>query len=52
VNYAGADQYTQVFSLQAAASTQASIPLRDDIYRGPIRVVDRHGRVVGVIQPR
>jgi hypothetical protein len=52
VNYAGADQYTQVFSLQAAASTQASIPLRDDIYRGPIRVVDRNGRVVGVIQPR
>jgi hypothetical protein len=52
VNYAASDPYTQVFSLVAGESPQGSIALGDDLYKGAIRVVDRNGRVVRVIQPR
>jgi hypothetical protein len=52
VNYSGSDVYLQVFSLMAGPSRSASTYLDDDIYRGPIGVVDRNGRVVRVIPPR
>jgi hypothetical protein len=52
VNYAGSDNYVQIFTLRAGAPRERLLNLGDDIYRGPIYVVDRSGRVVGVIQPR
>jgi hypothetical protein len=52
VNYAGSDTYVHVFSLLARAPRENLLNLGDDIYRGPIYVVDRSGRVVEVIQPR
>ena len=52
VNYAGSDNYVHTFTLLAGASRQTLISLGDDLYRGPVYVVDRSGRVVGVIQPR
>lgn len=54
VNYAGSDTYVHTFTLAAAAAAaRASVlDLGDDVYRGPIYVLDRSGRVVGVIPPR
>jgi hypothetical protein len=52
VNYAGGDNYVRTFTLLAGASRQGLLALGDDLYRGPIYVVDRSGRTVGVIQPR
>jgi hypothetical protein len=56
VNYAGSDSYVHTFTLAAeaaAAAARASVlDLGDHIYRGPIYVVDRSGRVVEVIPPR
>jgi hypothetical protein len=52
VNYAGSDNYVHTFTLVAGAPQQSLRSLGDDIYRGPIYVVDRSGRVVEVIQPR
>ena len=51
VNYAGSDAYVKIFTLRAGAP-QNLLSLGDDLYRGPIRVVDRSGRVVEVIEPR
>ena len=51
VNYAGADNYVQIFSLRAGAPRANLLNLGDDIYRGPFYIVDRSGRVVEVIQP-
>ncbi len=51
VNYAGADAYVHTFTLRAAGAREADLFLGDDIYRGPIYVVDPAGRVVRVIQP-
>jgi len=50
VNYAGSDAYVKIFTLRAGAP-QNLLSLGDDLYRGPIYVVNRSGRVVGVIQP-
>lgn len=54
VNYAGSDAYTVVNPLAAlrAAGRTATIELRDDIARLPIYMVDRAGRLVGMIPPR
>jgi hypothetical protein len=52
VNYAGSDNYVHVFTLLAGVARQSLLNLGDDLYRGPIYVVDRSGRVVEVIQPR
>jgi hypothetical protein len=52
VNYAGSDNYIQIFTLLAGASRESLLNLGDDIYRGPIYIVDRSGRIVEVIQPR
>ncbi|MGH7427129.1 MAG: hypothetical protein ACREJ4_01990 [Candidatus Methylomirabilaceae bacterium] len=52
VNYAGSDNYVQIFTVSAAAPRAGLLSLGDDLYRGPIYVVDRSGRVVEVIQPR
>jgi hypothetical protein len=53
VNYAGADSYTHPFTLRAAGGAAAfqSLSLGDDVYRGPIYVVDSQGRVARVIRP-
>ena len=51
VNFAAADPYNHVFSLRAAASG-VSIRLTDDIWRGPIGVMDASGRVLRVLQQR
>jgi hypothetical protein len=52
VNYAGSDAYVKIFTVQGGAHRQNLLSLGDDLYRGPIYVVNRSGRVVGVIQPR
>ncbi len=52
VNYAGSDNYVHSFTLLAGAPRENLLNLGDDLYRGPIYVVDRSGRVVEVIQPR
>jgi hypothetical protein len=52
VNYAGSDNYVQIFTLRAGSPREGLLYLRDDVYRGPFYVVDRSGRVVRVIQPR
>jgi hypothetical protein len=56
VNYAGSDNYVHIFTLAAEAAAAAAraslLDLGDDVYRGPIYVVDRSGRVVEVIPPR
>jgi hypothetical protein len=49
VNYAGADAYSRTFTAPAA-ETGPAIPMGDDIYHGPIYVIDRAGKVVGVIR--
>jgi hypothetical protein len=51
VNYAGADAYVHTFTLRALGATAPLLDLGDDIYRGPLYVVDPSGRVVRVIQP-
>jgi hypothetical protein len=53
VNYAGADNYSHTFTLRVAGGTGAgTLFLKDDLYRGPLYVMDRSGRVVRVIQPQ
>jgi hypothetical protein len=56
VNYAGSDNYVHTFTLAAEAAAAAArgsvLDLGDDLYRGPIYVVDQGGRVVEVIPPR
>jgi hypothetical protein len=52
VNYAGADPFVHTFNLVVGGPSGA-IQLGDDLYRGPIYVVDRrNGSVVEVITPR
>jgi len=50
VNDAGADAYTHTFTAPAAARGPV-LDLGDDVYRGPLSVVDRFGRVVRVLRP-
>ncbi|MFO7587853.1 MAG: PKD domain-containing protein [Gemmatimonadota bacterium] len=50
VNAAAADPYSLSFALLAETSTPA-LELDDDIWRGPIEVVDPSGRVVGIAEP-
>lgn len=52
VNYAASDNYVHTFTLLAGPASVSRLFLGDDVYRGPIYVVDRSGRVVRVIQPR
>ena len=52
VNYAGSDAYVKVFTVQGGATRQNLLSLGADLYRGPIYVVDRSGRLVEVVQPR
>lgn len=52
VNYAGSDNYVHTFTLLAGSSRPSRLDLGDDVYRGPIYVVDQSGRIVRVIQPR
>jgi hypothetical protein len=52
VNYAGSDNYVHIFTVLAGAPRESLLNLGDDLYRGPIYVVDRSGRVVRVIQPQ
>lgn len=49
VNYAGADPYTQTFSLRATGSA-TQIHLVNDIIRGPVYVLSPAGTIMGVIQ--
>ncbi len=51
VNYAGSDAYTHTFTLRTAGGAGV-VAFGNDVYRGPIYVVDPSGRVVRVIQPR
>jgi hypothetical protein len=48
VNYDAADPYVHVFTVRAAGGA-APLFLGDDIWRGPLHLVDRTGRVIGVI---
>lgn len=50
VNDAAADTYTHTFTAPAAARGPV-LDLGDDVYRGPLSVVDRFGRVVRVLRP-
>jgi hypothetical protein len=50
VNPAAADPYSLLPSLRGAQST-AGFRLQDDVLRGPIYRVDRHGRITGVVRP-
>ncbi|MGH7675788.1 MAG: leishmanolysin-related zinc metalloendopeptidase, partial [Gemmatimonadales bacterium] len=50
VNMAGSDAYVLPGPLVAAGARQG-IDLGDDIWHGPILVIDRQGRVVRVIRP-
>lgn len=53
VNYAASDPYSVANPLAALrVAGGAVIELRDDIVKLPIYVVDRAGRVVGVVPPR
>ena len=52
VNYAGADNYVQPFTLRTDGAGGNDISLGADIYRGPIIVVDRSGRIVTTVRPR
>jgi hypothetical protein len=52
VNYAGADAYVHTFMLRDGASRESLLSLGDDLYKGPVYVVDQGGRVVRVIRPR
>jgi hypothetical protein len=51
VNHAGAEAYVHTFTLRALGAAAPVLDLGDDIYRGPLYVVDSSGRVVRVIQP-
>lgn len=51
VNFAGADAYNHVFTVRAGGGG-TQITLGDDLYRGPVYVVDGAGRVVEVIPRR
>jgi hypothetical protein len=50
VNYAGSDPFLPTFSLLAPGARAGGVFLGEDVYRGPIYVVDRTGRVVNVIR--
>ena len=52
VNYGAAEAYTRTFTAGAAlrASPGPVVDLRNDIDSGPIYLMDRNGRVVGVFQ--
>jgi leishmanolysin/Big-like domain-containing protein len=52
VNFAAAEPYVHTFTAPAAATAATSIRLTDDIWRGPIEVLDRTGRIVQVLRPR
>jgi hypothetical protein len=49
VNLSGADSYTLNAGLRMLGSSQR-VWLGNDIYRGPVRVVDRQGRVTGLLR--
>ena len=50
VNYAGSDPFLPTFSLQLPGAQAAGFLLGEDVYRGPLYVVDRTGRVVSIIR--
>ncbi len=50
VNMAGSDAYALTLALLAARAGPV-LALGDDIWHGPILVIDRQGRVIRVIQP-
>jgi hypothetical protein len=50
VDLAAADAYTVVLPLLRAFGTRPKLLLKNDILRGPIRKVDRRGRVTGVFR--
>jgi hypothetical protein len=51
VNLGGADNFT-LGSGQLVAGARRGISLKDDVWRLPVRRVDRNGRVIDVVQPR
>lgn len=53
VNFGAAEPYVQAFSLRmsSTAARGSMGQYRDDVWRGPIVVVDRDGRVVRVLTP-
>ncbi|HSM17497.1 MAG TPA: leishmanolysin-related zinc metalloendopeptidase, partial [Gemmatimonadales bacterium] len=53
VNLGSSDGYTLANpNALVAPALAGSIELQDDVYRGPLMVIDRSGRVVRVLQPR
>ncbi len=53
VNLGSSDNYTLANpNALVAPALAGSIELEDDVYRGPLVVIDRNGRVVRVLQPR
>jgi adhesin/invasin len=53
INLGGSDSYTLANPNALRAPTlTSSIELKNDVWRGPIRVIDRQGRVVRILQPR
>jgi hypothetical protein len=52
VNLAAADAFTKTFGAMAAlVQVRAKLDLNDDVWRGPISVVDAQGRILRVIRP-
>ncbi len=53
VNLGGSDSYTLANpNALVAPALAGSIELKDDVYRGPLMVIDKSGRVVRVLPPR
>jgi len=50
VNYAGADSYSNTFSLRAGGAAGLRLFLGGDIYDGPLFTFDRAGRLVPVVR--
>ncbi len=51
VNYDAAEAYNRTFTAPAAARAGIAVDLSNDLYRGPIEVLDQGGRRVRVIRP-
>ena len=54
VNYAGGDSFSLSFAAAALRASEAApaIQLGDDVLKLPMHIVDRQGRVMGVVMPK
>jgi len=52
VNLGDADPYTLPGPLSARAASGVQVHLVNDIYRGPIMMIDGAGRITSIVQPR